>query len=263
MRGPSSKVKWCLGAAIALAALFADGHASAEPKHAADPKAAAPDSARSYYDRATSAFGLGNYAQAAELYEKAFELRADPALLYNAAQAHRLAGHKDRAIELYRNHMRLFPDSKQAADSRRHMGELQGAAPGSPVPAGGTELGLPDAVGDQPAARAARPPGGPSAPPVAPGPGSSPSPSNPTLLPPPPPPGSGATTAGADLTAPASLPAGDPAGADTPKRSHTWLWIALGGAVVAAGVTTAVLLGGGKTHDPTPSLGTVGEMSTP
>src|SRR4029079_2419550 len=48
------------------------------------------------YQEATSAFGLGHYAEAAEKYEGAFSLRPDPALLYNAAQSYRLAGIKTR-----------------------------------------------------------------------------------------------------------------------------------------------------------------------
>ena len=55
------------------------------------------DDARSYLDKATSAYGLGRYAVAAENFEKAYELKPDLALLYNAAQSHRLAGNKQRA----------------------------------------------------------------------------------------------------------------------------------------------------------------------
>ena len=66
--------------------------------------------ARRVYDEATAAFGLGRYAEAAEKYEAAFSLRPDPALLYNAAQSYRLAGNKARALELYRNYVRLYPE---------------------------------------------------------------------------------------------------------------------------------------------------------
>jgi tetratricopeptide (TPR) repeat protein len=138
MRGPSA-LELLLAAVLALAALTGRD-ASAEPKRSAP---APQESARSYYERATSAFGLAAYDRAAELYEKAFELRADPALLYNAAQSHRLAGHKERALELYRNYLRLFPDSGQAPDARRHMSELQGGAPMSPVSPVGSDLAPP------------------------------------------------------------------------------------------------------------------------
>src|SRR6185312_16914961 len=61
------------------------------------------DEARAYHEKAKAAFALSHYAQAAEFFEKAFELKADPALLYNAAQSHRLAGNKQRALTLYQN----------------------------------------------------------------------------------------------------------------------------------------------------------------
>jgi hypothetical protein len=46
---------------------------------------------RDYLDRATAAFALNHFADAADNYEKAFALKPDAAVLYNAAQAHRLA----------------------------------------------------------------------------------------------------------------------------------------------------------------------------
>ena len=76
-----------------------------------------PD-ARELYGEAMAAFGLGHYAAAAEKYEAAFSLRPDPALLYNAAQSYRLAGNKPRALELYRNCLRLYPNFRNAEDAR-------------------------------------------------------------------------------------------------------------------------------------------------
>jgi tetratricopeptide (TPR) repeat protein len=129
MRGPGT-VRWFVGFMVALAVL-AGREAGAEPKRA-DPKS--QESARSFYEKATSAFGLGDYARAADLYEQAFELRADSALLYNAAQSHRMAGHKERALQLYKNYVRLFPDSRQTPDARRHAAELEGGGGGRPPP---------------------------------------------------------------------------------------------------------------------------------
>src|SRR5687767_9372424 len=58
------------------------------------------EEARAKYEQATGAYALGKYEEAASLYEQAFELKVDQALLYNAAQAHRLAGNTKRAVEL-------------------------------------------------------------------------------------------------------------------------------------------------------------------
>ena len=68
--------------------------------------------ARRLYDEATAAFGVGNYAEAAEKYEASFKLHPDAALLYNAAQAYRMAGNPARALQLYRNFVRLYATTR-------------------------------------------------------------------------------------------------------------------------------------------------------
>ena len=79
-------------------------------------------------------FGLGRYGEAAAKYEAAFALRPDPALLYNAAQSHRLAGNKPRALELYRNYVRLYPDGASAEDARGHVSALKKVVEDQPRP---------------------------------------------------------------------------------------------------------------------------------
>ncbi|HEY6475551.1 MAG TPA: tetratricopeptide repeat protein, partial [Polyangia bacterium] len=98
---------WCL-LVVALQIVLARAPASAAQSSAA----------RKAYEEATAAFGLGRYAEAADRYEKAFSLHPDPALLYNAAQAFRLAGNSKRALELYRNYLRLYPDASNADEAR-------------------------------------------------------------------------------------------------------------------------------------------------
>jgi tetratricopeptide (TPR) repeat protein len=77
------------------------------------------------YKRATAQFGIGNYAEAAVAYEEAFTLKPDPALLFNAAQAYRLAGNRERAIKLYRNYLRLYSEGSAAPEARKHMETLE------------------------------------------------------------------------------------------------------------------------------------------
>lgn len=48
--------------------------------------------AREHYRRGTNAFNLGHYLEAVKEYEAAYQLKEDPALLFNIAQAYRLAG---------------------------------------------------------------------------------------------------------------------------------------------------------------------------
>jgi tetratricopeptide (TPR) repeat protein len=181
--------------------------------------AAEPSAARRAYDEATAAFGLGHYAEAAEKYETAFSLRPDPALLYDAAQAYRLAGNRPRALELYRNYLRLYPDRQNADEARNQVAALTKAIEEERV----GEKALPPSA-PVVAAPATAPP-----PPVAPAPVLSPA-----LLTAPPPAG-----------APAAIVTETPSTAESPSSStagsRTWIWIAVGAAVVVGGAVALVL----------------------
>ena len=87
--------------------------------------AAPVDEARALNDKATAAFALGRFPEAAEQFEKAFELKPDPALLYNAAQAHRLAGNKERALALYQSYLRVYGNGDKRADADARVRELK------------------------------------------------------------------------------------------------------------------------------------------
>jgi tetratricopeptide (TPR) repeat protein len=171
--------------------------------------------ARKAYDEATAAFGLGRYGEAAEKYETAFSLRPDPALLYDAAQAYRLSGNRARALELYRNYLRLYPDRLNAEEARSQVAALGKAI-----------------EDDKQAALAP----GPAATPIASPPPPVASPAPPTLMPAPPAgsPGVSQTVAAGVVTSPADEPAAG-------TGSRTWLWIAAGAAVVVVGTVAIVL----------------------
>lgn len=68
----------------------------------------AENEAKTFFERGTALFALRHYAEAAVAYEKSFELRPEPAILYNAAQAYRLAGNKTRALDLYDSLIKLY-----------------------------------------------------------------------------------------------------------------------------------------------------------
>jgi tetratricopeptide (TPR) repeat protein len=185
--------------------------------------ASEPSAARQAYDQATAAFGLGHYAEAAEKYETAFSLRPDPALLYDAAQAYRLAGNRPRALELYRNYLRLYPSRQNADEARNQVAALTKAFE--------DEKSAPAAVATSPAPVAARPP--PSPPPVAPimSP-AAPSPAVPPALTPGPPPSATLVTE--------TPPAAERQSANG-GSSRTWIWIAAGAAVLVGGVVALVV----------------------
>ena len=226
-------------------------------------RADANDEARAYLERAKAAYALSHYAQAAEYFEKAFELKEDRALLFNAAQAHRLAGNKERALVLYQNYLRVYGNDEKSGQIEKQIEELKRAierdrkeVPVPPPPGwpGGVPPGkLPPA----PAASTAPPE--PSKPP--------PAAAGPTLVQPvassagsSPPPAAPAPTladsqprgdAASVLTKSASPGETEP----TPLTRKPWFWVAVGGGVAAA-VVTILFLTMSKTNDPSPSFGT-------
>jgi hypothetical protein len=210
--------------------------------------AASGKDAKKIYEEATAAFGLGKYAVAAEKYEAAFAIRPDPALLYNAAQAYRLAGNKPRALELYRNYVRLYPDGSNASDARGQFAALKKE--------------IEEGAGVQP------PPTAPAAarPPVAPAPGPAPAPAVAPVAPAMPPPVESLPPAPAPVpaAAPPAPPAGNgvpmlttsgtPSDEQRPLTQNVWFWVAVGaGAVV---LTTVLLLATRGETFPEPSFGT-------
>jgi tetratricopeptide (TPR) repeat protein len=83
--------------------------------------------AKALFTRGRTSYALGRFAEAAELFEKAFEMKQDPAILYNAAQAHRLAGDKKKALVLYQNYLRLFGEQENHGEVERRIAELRTA----------------------------------------------------------------------------------------------------------------------------------------
>jgi hypothetical protein len=84
-------------------------------------------SAKEHYERGLSAFGLRHFDEAAKEYEAAFSLKPDPALLYDAAQAHRASGNKARALELYEAFVTVFEGETHRETAQRHILNLKEA----------------------------------------------------------------------------------------------------------------------------------------
>jgi tetratricopeptide (TPR) repeat protein len=220
---PSARLLTCLVlVAVVLVGARGAGAAGASEDEKAE--------ARRLYDEATAAFGVGNYAEAAEKYEGSFKVHPDAALLYNAAQAYRLAGNQPRALQLYRNFLRIYGDNPRAEDARNHVAALEkaiaeGGKPGT-APAPGTTA---------PAASAAAP-----AAPVAPLPA-------PGLNAPPPQPEQPPALLERQAAAPAS--AGDEASPSLVRRP--WFWVAVGAAVLGGTVALLLVTRGDSYPDPT------------
>jgi tetratricopeptide (TPR) repeat protein len=174
-----------------------------------------------YEKEATAAFALGHYAEAAEAFEKAFRQEPEAALLYNAAQAHRLAGNKERALTLYENYMRVYGNKEKRAEVQSRIDELKAAI-------------------DHDSQVRTRPPNEPE--PVAPAAPVSPIPARrppPVVASVPPEPLPEPERAPPMLTAP---PGPSPSEADHPSTSRVWLWTLLGVVVVGGAVAGLLVL---------------------
>src|SRR5260370_42391575 len=64
------------------------------------------EAARDHYRKGKVLFDLQRYLEAAKEYEAAYELKDDPALLFNIGQAYRLANEPQKAIGAYKSYLR-------------------------------------------------------------------------------------------------------------------------------------------------------------
>jgi hypothetical protein len=223
------------------------------------------DQARAYHERAKAAFALSHYGQAAEFFEKAFELKSDPALLYNAAQSHRLAGDKERALNLYQNYLHVYGRDDRRAQIELRIDELKKAIerdrkeipakppatwPPGTVPPPGSSTGVAPQPQPQPmrGADVLRPAPAATAPP----PVVEPAPPPPSVMVAPAPPAAGA--APPMLLTRNGSSDGSSAETEPSLTQKPWFWIAVGGGVAAAAAVVLVLVLSGS-KDPTASFG--------
>lgn len=181
-----------------------------------------PD-AKTLFARGRTAYALGHFTEAAELFEKAFELKEDPAILYNAAQAHRLAGDKKRALVLYQNYLKLFGERENSAEVEKRIADLKAAIEAEQAAKTNppTDL-LNDKAAPPPVATT---PATPPPPPTA--------PTEPTLV--------------ATRAAP-----------EKPLARRGWFWgVVAGSAVVVAGAVTLGVILGTRHDSPAITLGSV------
>jgi len=172
--------------------------------------------AKVHYQKATAHYAVGEYKEAAAEYEAAFKAKQDPALLYNAAQSHRLAGDNQKALLLYKNLVKLYPNTKYAAEAKDRIEKLEQAIattqspPNSPAPVDSAP---------QPQPAGAVPPAAPP-PPAAPAAAPAPAPV--------------ALTATAAPAAPEKRPV----------YKQWWFWAGAGGVALVAVIAIVALSGG-------------------
>jgi tetratricopeptide (TPR) repeat protein len=106
--------------------------------------AAEPSSeAKRLYAEGKAEYAQGHYAEAVALFEQSYALTQSPALLFNMAQAHRLAGpeHCSDALALYKSYMASSPNAENRREVEERIEELGDcpaprapAAPSAPAP---------------------------------------------------------------------------------------------------------------------------------
>lgn len=101
--------------------------AQAGPAATPTPAQEAPNRAREAFQKANVHYALGEFGLAAELYQDAYKLKPDAALLYNAAQSFRLAGNAPRALVLYKNYLLFYPAQRNAPEVKQQVINLQNA----------------------------------------------------------------------------------------------------------------------------------------
>lgn len=89
--------------------------------------------AREHAQKATTFYKLAKYDDAIREFEAAYEAKADPALLYNIAQCHRLAGHDSEALRLYQNYLRDAPRGPYRSQAEQWIESLQKSAADHPA----------------------------------------------------------------------------------------------------------------------------------
>ena len=83
------------------------------------------DEVKLHYQRATRAYDLQKYQEAIDEYQKAYEISGDPPMLYNIAQAYRLADQPAEAVRYARRAAQLthFQDPNTLLDlAEAHAG---------------------------------------------------------------------------------------------------------------------------------------------
>lgn len=77
--------------------------------------------ASQYTDEGLSAQAVGDYDTALNFYKKAYEQIPHPLLLFNMAQAHRLAGRPAKARVLYQRYLEIEPNGVKSKTARENL----------------------------------------------------------------------------------------------------------------------------------------------
>jgi tetratricopeptide (TPR) repeat protein len=93
--------------------------------HADDKPARIPQKARELADKGRAYHDAGEYTKAIAAFKEAYVLAPSPALLFNIAQAYRLAGNCDDAAWMYRRYIDTNPDTVHKALAEQHLESVE------------------------------------------------------------------------------------------------------------------------------------------
>jgi hypothetical protein len=82
-------------------------------------------SAKEHYKRGLTLYELGKYDDAVTEFEQAYEIKDDPILLYNIAQALRLNKKYSEAVRFYRTYLKRKPGAANRADVEQKVASLE------------------------------------------------------------------------------------------------------------------------------------------
>ena len=81
--------------------------------------------AKDLYEQGNTHYDLAEYDQAIELFKQAYALSHRPTLLYNIAQAYRLKNDCEQALQVYKNYLRVDPNSPFRAKVESRITEME------------------------------------------------------------------------------------------------------------------------------------------
>ncbi len=84
-----------------------------------------PVAAKASYETGTRHYNMAEYAEALQAYKEAYKFKPDPAFLYNIGQCHRMLGHVEEALAVYKSYLREAPEARNRAEVERKIEELQ------------------------------------------------------------------------------------------------------------------------------------------
>jgi tetratricopeptide (TPR) repeat protein len=87
-----------------------------------------PTGAAELYRLGVEAYDRQDYARAAQLFSDCHARSGDPSLLFNIAQAHRLAGDCEAAAGHYRRFLEAMPEAPNRADAEAKLADMERCA---------------------------------------------------------------------------------------------------------------------------------------